>query len=233
MSAETPLSVRHPAEATAGGVVVVQEAFGVTEHIEDVCERFADADWLAVAPHLFHRTGDPVLDPTNFEAVRPHMAALTAEGIATDVDAALDYIDGAGFPAAAAGIVGFCMGGSVALAIAARRRLGAAVTFYGGGLTQGRFGFRPLVELAPELRSPWLGLFGDRDQGIPVEDVEALRAAAAIAAVPTEVVRYPHAGHGFHRDGSASYHAESAADGWRRTLDWFARHLTTGTAELI
>jgi carboxymethylenebutenolidase len=233
MSDETPLSIRHPAEATAGGVVVVQEAFGVTEHIEDVCQRFADADWLAVAPHLFHRTGDPLLDPTNFEAVRPHMAALTAEGIATDVDAALDYIDGAGFPGEVAGIVGFCMGGSVALATAARRQLGAAVTFYGGGVTQRRFGFRPLVELAPELRSPWLGLFGDRDQGIPVEDVEALRAAAAIAAVPNEVVRYPHAGHGFHRDGSASYHAESAADAWRRTLDWFARYLTTGTAELI
>ena len=123
--------------ATAGGVVVVQEAFGVTEHIEDVCQRFADAGWLAVAPHLFHRTGDPVLDHTDFDAVRPHMEALTAEGIATDVDAALDYIEGAGFPPNAAGIVGFCMGGSVALATATRRQLGAAVTFYGGGVIQG------------------------------------------------------------------------------------------------
>ena len=233
MSDDTPLSIRHPAEITVGGVVVVQEAFGVTEHIEDVCQRFADAGWLAVAPHLFHRTGDPALDHTDFDAVRPHVGALTAEGIATDVDTALDYIDGAGFPAEAAGIVGFCMGGSVALATAASREVGAAVTFYGGGVTQGRFGFRSLVELAPELRSPWLGLFGDRDQGIPVEDVEALRAAAATAEVPTDVVRYPDAGHGFHRDGSASYHAESAADAWHRTLGWFARYLTTGAAEVV
>jgi carboxymethylenebutenolidase len=230
-SDETPLSIRHPAEATAGGVVVVQEAFGVTEHIEDVCQRFADSDWLAVAPHLFHRTGDPVLD--DFEAVRPHTQALTAQGIAADVDAALAYIEGAGFPPTAAGIVGFCMGGSVALASAARRQLGAAVTFYGGGVSQGRFGYPPLVELAPRLRSPWLGLFGDLDQSIPVEDVKALRAAAATASVPTEVVRYADAGHGFHRDGGAGYHPASAADAWHRTLDWFARYLTTGAAEVV
>jgi carboxymethylenebutenolidase len=233
MSDETPLSIRHPAEVTVGGVVVVQEAFGVTDYIEDVCQRFADADWLAVAPHLFHRTGDPVLDQTDFDAVRPHMAALTAEGIAADVDAALDYLEGAGFPHHAAGIVGFCMGGSVALATAARRQLGAAVTFYGGGVSTGRFGYPPLVELAARLRSPWLGLFGDQDQSIPVEDIEALRAAAADASVPTEVVRYADAGHGFHRDGGAAHHAESAADAWHRTLDWFARYLTTGAAEVL
>jgi carboxymethylenebutenolidase len=232
-SDETPLSIRHPAEVTVGGVVVVQEAFGVTDYIEDVCQRFADADWLAVAPHLFHRTGDPVLDQTDFDAVRPHMAALTAEGIAADVDAALDYLEGAGFPHQAAGIVGFCMGGSVALATAARRQLGAAVTFYGGGVSTGRFGYPPLVELAARLRSPWLGLFGDQDQSIPVEDIEALRAAAADASVPTEVVRYADAGHGFHRDGGAAHHAESAADAWHRTLDWFARYLTTGAADVL
>ena len=233
MSDETPLSIRHPAETTVGGVVVVQEAFGVTDHIEDVCQRLADAGWLAVAPHMFHRTGDPVLDHGDFAAVRPHMGALTADGIHGDVDAALAYIEGAGFPAEVAGIVGFCMGGSVALATAAHRQLGAAVTFYGGGVSQGRFGFPPLVELAPQLRTPWLGLFGDLDQSIPVEDVEALRAAAAKSPVPTEVVRYAEAGHGFNRNGSAAHHPESAADAWQRTLDWFARHLTTGTTESV
>jgi carboxymethylenebutenolidase len=233
MSDETPLSIRHPAENTVGGVVVVQEAFGVTDHIEDVCQRLADAGWLAVAPHMFHRTGDPVLGHSDFEAVRPHMGALTAEGIHADVDAALAYIEGAGFPAEAAGIVGFCMGGSVALATAAHRQLGGAVTFYGGGVSQGRFGFPPLMELAPQLRTPWLGLFGDLDQSIPVEDVEALRAAAATAPVPTEVVRYAEAGHGFNRDGSDAHHPESAVDAWQSMLDWFARYLTTGATESV
>jgi carboxymethylenebutenolidase len=89
------------------------------------------------------------------------------------------------------------------------------------------------VELAPQLQTPWLGLFGDLDQSIPVEDVEVLRAAAATAAVPTEVVRYADAGHGFHRDGSGDHHPDSAADAWQRTLDWFARYLTTGATETV
>jgi carboxymethylenebutenolidase len=233
MADETPLSIRHPDHGAVGGVVVVQEAFGVNAHIDDLCRRLADAGWLAVAPHLFHRTGDPTLPYGDFAQVRPHMQALTPEGILDDVDAALAYIAGAGFLPDSAGVVGFCMGGTVALATAARRQVGAAVTFYGGGITEGRFGFPPLAELAPELRAPWLGLFGDRDTGIPVADVERLRAAASTADVPTEVVRYADATHGFHRDGGQAYDEAAASDAWRRTLDWFARHLTTGATETV
>jgi carboxymethylenebutenolidase len=233
MAETTPLSVHHPEQLPAGGVIVVQEAFGVGDHIEDVCQRFAHAGWLAVAPHLFHRTGDPILPYGDFEQVMPHMRELTAEGILEDVDVALAYTGDAGLPPSGVGIVGFCMGGTVAFAVAAQRNLGAAVSFYGGGIAQGRFGFPPLVELAPQLRAPWLGLFGDLDRGIPVDDVEALRAAAATAEVATEVVRYPDAEHGFHRDGGANYHRESALDAWQRTLDWFARYLTTGATEIV
>lgn len=99
------------------------------------------------------------------------------------------------------------------------------MTFYGGGVSQGRFGMPPLVELAAELKTPWLGLFGDADQSIPVDDVEALRAAVAAAPVATEIVRYPDADHGFHCDARSSYHEASAKDGWQRTLDWFGSHL--------
>jgi carboxymethylenebutenolidase len=117
------------------------------------------------------------------------------------------------------------MGGTVTLVTAAERHVGAAVTFYGGGLKEGRFGFPPLVDEAPKLQGPWLGLFGDLDQGIPVADVEELRASAARSGQPTEVVRYPEAGHGFHCDQRDSYHAASATDAWQRTLDWFDRYL--------
>jgi carboxymethylenebutenolidase len=93
-------------------------------------------------------------------------------------------------------------------------------------VTKGRFGFPPLVELAPSLQAPWLGLYGDRDRGISVEEVEALRHAAAQAPVATEIVRYPDAEHGFNCDDRpAAYHAEAAADAWRRMLGWFAAHL--------
>ena len=227
MSDTTPLSVHSPSGDPKGGIVVVQEAFGVNDHIEDVCRRFAGEGWLAVAPHMFHRTGDPKLGYGNISEVMPHMQAMTADGILADFDAASTHLSAAGFPTEKQGVVGFCMGGTVALAVAAERPVGAAVTFYGGGVAQGRFGFPALVELAPKLRAPWLGLFGDQDQGIPVADVEALRAAAATSSQPTEIVRYAEAGHGFHCDVRDSYHAASAIDAWTRPLNWFTEHLLT------
>lgn len=214
-----------PAGAAKGAVVVVQEAFGLTPHIESICRRLADAGYRAVAPALFHRSGAPVFEYGEFEKLMPVMQELTAVGIRDDVTAAVDHLTGAGFASGAIGIVGFCMGGTVALVTGVERPLGAAVTFYGGGVSQGRFGFAPTVELAPGLQSPWLGLFGDLDQGIPVADVEALRAAAATAAVETEVVRYPDAAHGFNCDDREAYHEASAADAWARTLAWFDQHL--------
>jgi len=225
MADHTPLTVQSPGGTARGGIVVVQEAFGVNDHIEDVCRRFAAEGWLAVAPHLFHRSGDPKLGYTEMAQVMPHMQALTSQGVLADMDAALARLQAEGIPPARQGVVGFCMGGTVALVTAAERQVGAAVTFYGGGVKEGRFGFPPLVEEAPKLRAPWLGLYGDLDQGIPVADVEELRAAAAASGQPTEVVRYPEAGHGFHCDQRDSYHAPSAADAWVRTLAWFDRYL--------
>lgn len=231
MADDTPLTIRHPGTPAVGGVVVLQEAFGITDHIVDVCQRLADIGWLAVAPHLYHRSGDPVVSYDDFRAALPHARALTPEGVLADVDAALGYIEGAGFPIDTAGVVGFCMGGTIAFAVAVQRQVGAAVTFYGSGVREGRFGFPSMIEAAPGLRAPWLGLFGDADAGIPVEDVEQLRAAASEAEVPTEVVRYPEAGHGFHRDGSPTHDAGAAADAWMRMLDWFADNMTTGATE--
>jgi len=226
MSEQTPLSIHAPAGPAKGGIVVIQEAFGVNDHIEDVARRFAAEGWLAVAPHLFHRSGDPKLGYGDMSTVMPHMQKLTVDGVMADVDAALGHLTGAGIPLRKIGIVGFCMGGTVALVTAARRDLGAAVTFYGGGVTEGRFGFGPLVEEATRLRAPWLGLYGDLDQGIPVDGVERLRAAAASSGQETEIVRYPEAGHGFHCDQRQSYEPKSAQDAWARTLAWFDDHLT-------
>ena len=207
-------------------VVVVQEAFGVTPHIESVCRRLADAGYTAIAPALFHRVGSPVLEYGNFEAVRPAMMSLTAGGLETDLDAVFADLAQRGFSEQRTAIVGFCMGGTVTLFAATRWRLAAAVTFYGGGVAQGRFGFPSLLDLAPELRSPWLGLYGDLDQGIPVDEVESLRRVTAKAPVATEIVRYADAGHGFNcNDRPDAFHEAAAADAWRRTLAWFDAHL--------
>lgn len=212
-----------------GAVVVLQEAFGVNDHIQDICRRFASEGYRAVAPHLFHRTGDPVLDYSNIEKVMPHMQALDEKGLVADLDATFGHLAGVGCSGTSVGTVGFCMGGTVAFLSAVRYALGAAVTFYGGGIGEGRFGMPPLTELAPQLKTPWLGLYGDKDTGIPVEQVEALRESASKASVATEVVRYPDAGHGFHCDARGSYHEESANDAWSRCLNWFGRFIKPAT----
>jgi carboxymethylenebutenolidase len=208
-------------------VIVIQEAFGVTPHIEEVARRFASAGYRAVAPHLFYRTGDPALSYDNLEEIWPHLKELRGDQILDDIDAALGYLeDAAGLATARVAVVGFCMGGSVTALSAAKRRFGAAVSFYGGGVQEGRFGMPPLLELAPGFQTPWLGLYGGQDEGIPVAQAEALRDAAKQASVPTDLVVYPDAGHGFHcTDRAKSYHEASAQDAWTRTLAWLGEHL--------
>lgn len=214
-----------PAGDARGAVIVIQEAFGITDHIQDVCGRFAKEGYRVVAPHLFHRSGDPVIGYDEMQNVMPHLGALTADGLEADLAATLGYLEQEGFSAGQIGIVGFCMGGSVTFLAAARHALGGAVSFYGGGVAAGRFGMPSLLELAPELKAPWLGLFGDEDQSIPVEQVEQLRDAVKQASVDTDIVRYPDAEHGFHCDARDSYHEASAKDAWQRTLDWFSSHI--------
>jgi carboxymethylenebutenolidase len=214
-----------PEGESRGAVIVAQEAFGVNPHIEDVTRRFAAVGYRAVAPHLFHRTGDPVIEYGDYDKIMPQFAGLSEAGVLNDIDASIGYLERAGFAPARIGVVGFCMGGTVAFLASARRALGAGVTFYGGGVTEGRFGMAPMVELAPGLLTPWLGLYGDEDQGIPVDQVEALRTAAGRAKVDTEIVRYAGVGHGFHCDMRPDFHEAAAADAWKRTLAWFEQHL--------
>jgi carboxymethylenebutenolidase len=209
-----------------GAVIVVQEAFGVNDHIKDVAGRFAAEGYRAVAPHFFHRSGDPVIPYEDFEKAKEHIAQLTEHGIAEDLNTAYEHLGDDGFEDGRIAIVGFCMGGNVAFVEATRRSLGAAVTFYGGGIAEGRFGSPSLLDLAPQLKAPWLGCYGDQDKGIPVEQVEQLREAVAGAPVDTEIIRYPDAGHGFHCDARASYHEPSARDAWARTLAWLDEHLS-------
>jgi carboxymethylenebutenolidase len=207
-------------------MVVIQEAFGVNDHIEDVTRRFADAGYHAVAPALFHRAGGGTAPYDDFEQVFPLFEGLTDAGLLMDVSATVDHLHAQGFDDPAIGIVGFCMGGRVTFLVALELALGAAVGFYGGGIVTGRFPqFPPLVERVDELQTPWLGIFGDLDGSIPVEDVELLRARLGAIDRPTEVLRYATAEHGFHCDVRPSYHAEASTDAWARTLAWFQDHL--------
>jgi carboxymethylenebutenolidase len=221
-----PCYEARPDGEVRGGILVVQEAFGVNDHIESICDRLAAEGYRAAAPHVFHRSGGGTVPYDDFSQVIEKFEDLDDEAFLRDVDAVLDHFRGHGLRDAVIGTVGFCMGGRVTFLIAASRALGAAVGFYGGGIVRSRFPqFPSLVEHAGSLRTPWLGLFGDQDTGIPVEDVETLREALAAAPVDTEIVRYPEAEHGFHCDVRDAYHHESAVDAWSRTLAWFDDHL--------
>ncbi len=220
------LFMAEPVGTPRGAIIVIQEAFGVTPHIQGVCDWLAEAGWLAVAPALFHRADIEVFDYADLEGALPVMMTLTSEDIQLDLDATVSYLSLFGYGPDRLGMVGFCMGGSVTLHSAATRDLGAAVTFYGGGLTQGRFGFPTGLELGEQIRVPWLGLYGDLDQSIPIDDVETLRGLAASRPVPTDVVRYEQGQHGFNcEDRPSVYDADIAADARRRTLAWFDTHL--------
>ena len=206
------------------GVVVVQEALGVTPWLEGVASRFQAEGYKTAVPHLYKRIGDPVFThPDGFPKAREAMATLTGESILDDVDEAIDSL---GVRRSRVAVVGFCMGGNVALYAGAMRELGAAVSFYGGGVTESRWpGVAPLVEVAPGLRSPWLGLYGTRDTGIPVEQVDALEKAARLAPVPTRVERYE-AGHGFFNDSIDDlYDATAAEAAWPLVLAWLRQNL--------
>src|SRR5882672_4179995 len=145
-----------------GAVVVIQEAFGVNPHIEDVTRRVAAAGYHAVAPDMFHRTGGAVVDYGDFGAVIEHFIGIgNDDSILSDVDAALAYLRGVGFDHRQIGIVGFCFGGRVTFLVASQRALGAAAGFYGGGIVTARFPqFPALVDRAATMQTPWLGLFG-------------------------------------------------------------------------
>lgn len=220
-----PLTVSQPDGVVRGGVIVVQEAYGVNQHIEAVTRKLAGQGYLAVAPHLYHRAGDPT--PDTFAAARPLLTRLNGDHIAVDLAAALDHLVGCAVDDDRIGIVGFCMGGTVALWAASTLPVAAAVTFYGGGISSPRWPGVPAgLESAAALRAPWLGLYGDADTSISTKEVEELRSTLGSSGVAAQIVRYPDAGHAFATDPASPNHVpEAAADAWNRTLGWFDAHL--------
>jgi carboxymethylenebutenolidase len=221
-----PVYATGSAEASRA-LIVLQEAFGVNDHIRNVADRYTDDGFFVVAPHLFHRSGSPEIPYDDIDQAKAVMATVTESGLTNDLRATTDFLATLGFTPASIGVVGFCMGGSVALFAATLDIVGAAVSYYGGGIATGRMGFAPLLEVADNLRTPWLGLYGDLDTGIPVAEVEALREVTDRLDVDTEIVRYPLAGHGFHCDARpAAYNDEASNDADARVRAFFDANLT-------
>jgi carboxymethylenebutenolidase len=226
VAAPVPAVAASPASVRAG-VVVLQEAFGITTHIRSICERLACAGYAAIAPALYHRDGAPVIDYSRMDLARPLMERLDIGELQADIASSIGYLSEAGCRPRQVAILGFCLGGSVALYASTVFEVGAAVTFYGGGVSAGRFGMPPLKDVAPAIRCPWLGLFGGQDPTIPPEDIAALRSAVAESPAKTELISYPEAGHGFNCDERSAYVPSAAADAWQRTLVFLDAQLST------
>lgn len=214
-------------------VLVVQEIFGVHEHIKDVCRRFAKLGYLAVAPSLYYRQGDTT--QLKMEDVMKVVARVPDEQVMSDLDSTVAWARSTGkTDAKHVGITGFCWGGRIVWLYAAHNKdLDAGVAWYGRLVAAPNAKPNPLtprqpVELVDELNAPVLGLYGGKDQGIPVETVEqmreALKKSASKAARESEIVVYPEAGHGFNADYRPSYNQEAATDGWQRLLAWFKKY---------
>ncbi len=217
---------RPTSDLRAPVVLVVQEIFGVHEYIRDVCRRLARAGYLAVAPDLYTRYGDPTKLADVQEIIRGIVLKVPDAEVMRDLDATAAWAASDGGDAERLGITGFCWGGRITWLYAAHApKLKAGVAWYGRlvGDPTPTLPQHPL-DLAAKLRSPVLGLYGAEDTGIPLESVERMRKAIESAKGASQIHVYDGAPHGFHADYRPSYHAEAAEDGWKRLLDWFRKH---------
>jgi carboxymethylenebutenolidase len=208
-------------------VLVVQEIFGVHEHIKDVCRRFARAGYFAIAPELYERQGDPTKAADIKTLVDTIVSKVPDAQVMADLDSVATWAAGQGGDGKRLAVTGFCWGGRVTWLYASHNpAVKAGVAWYGRLTTPAN----PLQDMVPidrvaMLKAPVLGLYGEADQGIPVADVEKMRAALAAAGKnDSEIVLYPAAPHGFFADYRPSYRADVAADAWERCLAWFRKN---------
>jgi carboxymethylenebutenolidase len=220
----------HPAPGARWPVVLVtQEIFGIHEHIKDICRRFAKQGYYAIAPSLYARYGDPAPYTDMKKLVADVVSKVPDAGVMGDLDAAAKFAATEGADAARLAIIGFCWGGRIVWLYAAHNpALKAAAAFYGGfRAPTPRSPLRPLypLDLVETINTPVIGFYGGKDQGIPVSDVEAMRAALARAGKrSSEINVFMDAEHGFFADYRPSYNEADAKIAWAKTLAWFRQH---------
>jgi carboxymethylenebutenolidase len=215
-------------EQTFPVVLVIQEIFGVHEHIADVCRRFAKAGYLAIAPELFARQGDP----SQYGEIAKLMAEIVSKvpdaQVMADLDGVLQWAGKNGGDLKKVAITGFCWGGRITWLYSAHNpSVKAGVAWYGRLVgTASPLTPKHPVDIAKDLKVPVLGLYGGQDTGIPLTTVEQMKTALGKNADNnrSQFVIYPDAPHAFHADYRSSYRKEAAEDGFKQTLAWFKKH---------
>jgi carboxymethylenebutenolidase len=207
-------------------VLVISEIFGVHEHIADIARRFAKQGYLALAPDLFVRQGDPSKIGSIAELMKEVISKVPDDQVMGDLDACVAWAKNNGGNVDKLGITGFCWGGRIVWLYSAHNpKIKAGVAWY-GRLVGDKTPLTPQnpIDIAPTLKVPVLGLYGGKDQGIPVDTVEQMKSVLAKSGNKSEFVIYPNSGHAFHADYRPSYVEADAKDGWRRCLEWFKSH---------
>lgn len=215
--------------ATSGNfpiVLVIQEIFGVHEHIQDVCRRFAKLGYVAVAPELFVRQGD-VSKLSSIEEIRPIVAKVPDAQVLSDLDATVNWaVKSAKGNSNKLGITGFCWGGRITWLYAAHNpQVKAGVAWYGrlvGDVTE--LTPKHPVDIASTLKVPVLGLYGGKDTGIPLDTVKQMRDRLKSSSSKSQIIVYPDAPHAFFADYRSSYRESDAKQGWQRLQAWFKQH---------
>ena len=208
-------------------ILVVQEIFGVHEHIKDVCRRFAKLGYAAAAPELFYRQGDASRLDDNKAIFANIVSKVSDEQVMSDLDATVAYARRMGMAHKdKLGITGFCWGGRITwLYTAHNKDVDAGVAWY-GRVVGDNTAMNPShpVDVASRINAPVLGLYGGADAGIPNDTVDKMRAALKAAGKKSEIHTYPDTPHAFYADYRPSYRKQQADDGWRRATAWFKQH---------
>ena len=206
-------------------VLVVHEIFGVHEYIADTCRRFAQAGYLAIAPEFFARQGDPSKYGEMAKLMSEVVSKVPDAQVLADLDGAVKWAGANGGDTARVAVTGFCWGGRITWLDAAYGPVRAGVAWYGRLVgAQSELLPKNPIDLATSMRAPVLGLYGEKDGGIPLDSVDKMKAALATGAAASKAaqfVLYPDTGHAFHADYRASYRQGPADDGWKRCLAWF------------
>ncbi len=207
-------------------ILVIQEIFGVHEYIADTARRFAKAGYLAIAPELYARQGDPTKYGEMAKLMAEVVSKVPDDQVMADLDGAVKWAGANGGDLKKVGITGFCWGGRITWLYAQQSaNVKAGVAWYGRlvGTPSALLPKNP-IDLAANMKAPVLGLYGGQDGGIPVSTVATMQNALAAgnkAAKASQFVLYPDAPHAFHADYRPSYRKEAAADGFKRALAWF------------
>jgi carboxymethylenebutenolidase len=225
---EVPAYRAMPANGTNLPVIlVVQEIFGVHEHIKDICRRLAKLGYFAVATELYARQGD-VSNLKDFQDILKIVMKVPDAQVMSDLDATVAWAKSTGkADINRLGITGYCWGGRIVWLYGAHNpSLKAGVAWYGRLAGQQPDDLHPKhpIDVAASISAPILGLYGAADQGIPVADVEKMRAALKAAGKTAEIIVYPDTPHAFFADYRPSYRKEQAEDGWKRMLEWFKKN---------